>query len=612
MLSNIKDTGLKYKVIVWFCLIVPIVYLAALSKYVDCTSLTVWAVEFWDALFSNRIHEYYAFSAEVFRPRPHAGPYVYSMVEIIPWAVWNFPLWLSRVFTGKANCDSTACLLWSKLYLIILAHIAAFYVSRILSFFIKEKENLYTAFFFCLGFGTLFLSISYYGQDEIPYIASFLAAMYYIFCGKRKSGYILLGITICSAPFMLVPCLLFCFIRSKNLLKIFCFFILVLIADKIISFLFGWSAQSKEIASLNSLYFLGWFFKRAMMSSGNITFSYFAVSIMLLSAVAYLMKIHSEEEKNYYSVLFPALGLLAINIFSWSHCYRWFICLPFLTICVFIRGNKNKNLNCGMLFMMLFDVSMLLIMLQLNYCLRFQSLKISFIHDYWVSSGNTADFYNFFNDVLSKDALDFYCLFVGSLWGASVILILIFLFKKNWNIRIGVSQKVLLCVHCSIPLLLTVAIMLVPMLVPVEGNIYSTDTTYSDRSISLDMKSHSKVEKAFEIKQATKVSRISFRAYTWHNNYGDAKLKIIFRDSDESIISITEYPLRDVLDNDMTAVPISEMKLKAGINFVEFIVDDDISSDFAMAANTGIAGKSVRYDGADMSDVDLCLLITGK
>ena len=610
----------RNNIIIYIVVVLPFLYMAALSKYIDCISYTAWSVEIWDALFSGRIREYFRVTAENFREAPHGGN-VYGILYLLPWGIWNFPLWLSRIVLGKAAVASTLCLLWSKFFLIACAHIVSLYCSKIVRLFTDDEESSALALIYILASGTIFLSVSFFGQDEIVYMAAFVSAVYYILCERKLLGYVLLGLSVLLCNFMIIPCAIIFLIKEKNLLKFILFSVCSFLPEKIVSVFCGIGeidelAKSFRMAGkmpLSTLF--DWFFLSSVMNNlpDGKRVSYFGVAVLLLFVVSYLIKFQSKETENYYLVLLSGLSLLAINIFAWTHCYRWFISFPLLTVLVLVRGYKDRNQNCGLLFMTVFDASLLSIMITLDYCLRFDALKIGFIRDYWISHGYTADFFYFFHSVLKPSWLNIYWVLASSLRYAMTILILIFLFRKNWNIKINCSQKVLSYVHASIPLLLTAAaVMIIPVLVPVKGNLYSTDTSFSDRSISYDMKSHHKIEKVFTIKQNYKIKSLSFRAYTWHNDYGNAKLKIAFRDADGNLVSTTEFPLSSVLDNDMTQVPISKTQLSAGMNSVEFMVDDDISSDFAMTANTGMPGKSVRYDGTDMPDVDLCLLITGK
>ena len=617
-MSHFKKSGFLP---VYFLVLLPMCFMMLLAKYVDCIAYTEWSIEIWDALFSGRIREYFLVSAENIRKSvSYSNPF--GCLYLLPWAIWNFPVWLSRIIMGNSSVGTTLCLAYSKLFLLFCAHIMSIYCIKIIRLFTDNESLDISVFLYVFGCGTMFLSIAFFGQDEIIYMTTLVMAVYYTIINNKKLGYILLGVSVTLCNIMIVPTLAILLIKEKNMFKTGILLVCFVAPEKLVSHFCGIGKLS-EIAQHHQVGqpfiikdLFDWFFMRTLFQASDFRISFLAVSLILIYAFCYLQKSENSEQESYRIILYPALILFAMNIFSWLHCYRWFTYFPLLSICVFIQGHRNDSLKCGLLFLTLFEHARVGMMVTLDYCLRFDSLKLGIINRFWERNGYTGDLYSFFHTILGQSKFDVYYTLVSSLGIACTMLLLIILFKKNWNVNLNISQKALTIIHTILPLLITICVMTLPIVCSylVKQNCYNSDTSYSTKTISLDMKSQQNTQATFPLRKTFKIKELNFRAFTWHNDYGENKLVLTIKNADSvnDAVYETTVLLNSIKNNDLTTIPLKDCILPAGNYIINFQTNNDLDADFALAANPGQPRHHVIYDGQTFNDTDLCIEIIGE
>ena len=80
--------------------------------YWDLDSMTAWSLNVWDLLFEGRLADFYQYAQLNLRGAFHencAGNYLW----LLPWCIWNFPLWLVHSITGVLNVTDFWSLCWS-------------------------------------------------------------------------------------------------------------------------------------------------------------------------------------------------------------------------------------------------------------------------------------------------------------------------------------------------------------------------------------------------------------------------------------------------------------------------------------------------------------------
>lgn len=147
-----------------------------------------------------------------------------------------------------------------------------------------------------------------------------------------------------------------------------------------------------------------------------------------------------------------------------------------------------------------------------------------------------------------------------------------------------------------------------------KSNLTDNLMSYSEKSIGVDAKSKQKISTEFLLMDDRVIEEVSFRAFTWNNDYGDNNLVLSIKnaDSEDNAVYETKVPLNSIKDNKLTSIPLKDCTLPAGNYIINFQTENDLDADFALAANPGQPGHKVIYDGQTLSDTDLCVEIIGK
>lgn len=609
----------KFFILLYCLIILPTFFMSMLSKYADCVAYTQWSINIWDALFSGRIREYFLVSAERLSGYPVGNPF--GVLYLLPWAIWNFPVWISRLISHNDSVATILCLTWSKLFMIICSHIITLYCTKIIRFFTNNNTKDYAfQFIYILGCGTMFVSIAFFGQDEVCYMATLTAGIYYILIDRKKLGYFFLGFSVMLCNIMLVPVLAILLIQEKNLMKILALVICFLLPEKIVSVFCGINhlpeiAQSYNVASnfpLTELF--DWFFGKSILHFGDFSISVFMVSLIVLYAFFYITKYEDDNHRNYCMILSPALTFLSMNIFSWQHCYRWFTYFPLLAVLIFIKGSKNKNLTVGLIFLTIFEYARIGMMITLDYCFRFKDLRFSFINKF---SGNidNRNFYSLFYDILPQEFFNIYNTIDCSVCISCVVLILIFIFKNNWKIKFNLSRNVLILIHTLLPLMLTVSISTLPFILYklFPHPILINDISYNEKTLSYDLTKGTKIGTEFYLKKATVMKEFRFRCYTWGKQYESANLIGAIYKKNEVDMPLKQFsiPLTMVKDNVITSYNLDNYELPVGEYFIEFKVDHNLQSPFVIAANPK-TDRFLLYDEKKIENMALCIEFFGR
>ena len=104
----------------WILTIVTAVFLFVSVVFVDMRSLTVWSTNVWDVTFDSNIRHLYEYTAKNVQGVRHTqmGSELFS---VLPWSIWNFPIWLVQRLTGKDIADSAIMLAYSKMFLVVVS-----------------------------------------------------------------------------------------------------------------------------------------------------------------------------------------------------------------------------------------------------------------------------------------------------------------------------------------------------------------------------------------------------------------------------------------------------------------------------------------------------------
>lgn len=313
--------------------------------YCDTDSLTAWSVNVWDLLFQGRLSEFYSYAELNLRGAFHdncMGNYIW----ILPWSLWNLPLWIIHSISGELLVTDFWSLCWSKLFLVFLSIITAWMSSKICSLFTEDKRRHLMVYVLVLASPELLMSIGYAGQDEILYIAFFIIALYYFLCEKYGKFYFWSVCSVACCTIMLIPFLALLLIREKNILKIAVAAIGTQVPVLVFEFCYRNNA-AYHLAKTDFLSMMGSMFKASTIQVIFGEASVFGVIIVLIYFCCFNMKPDSMDWKRKVIYLL-ALIFVFMSLFMGNEYYRLFLYVPFMSILI-TALDENIEMNLFLL-----------------------------------------------------------------------------------------------------------------------------------------------------------------------------------------------------------------------------------------------------------------------
>ncbi len=536
---NIIKWEKKYELIEIFLLGLSIAIASVLFSYMDFKSLTVNTIQIWDALFSGRIHEFFLVSAENLRGSP-AGGNCYGVLYLIPWAIWNFPIWILNM-DAASNILNPVCFLWSKLFLIFCSVLTAFYTKKMVERFTDSQKIGTLAFILTMGAGSLLISVGYSGQDEIIYLSFLLIGMYDLIGGKKKKAFILLGFAVICCNVMLIPVIALLLLYEKNIIKLLLYFVCILVPDKIVSLLCGsndieWlidAGNYKMTAHYTLDTYADWFFERTVFHTGIGTVSIYVIIIVLVYLRCFFTKASTKEELEYDSLFYPTLLLVGMCLCSWLHFYRYYICIPLLVCTVLINGHKKNDDVSGVFLFTLFSYIQTYVSLKdiNNFSFRYNFMNEMGIADSHLKSENI---YSIVQMLFPQ--LEFITMSVDSCYWAVSMFLLYYIYKKrNVTFHFDLSEKKVRFAYAVFPLCLIITYL------AIWGNFYETSyEIHSESALADPINSKNELYQKYEAK-GTCLKYIKIRSCTWDKVYSDdVYLSIDLVDSETGKVIETE------------------------------------------------------------------------
>ncbi len=204
----------------WFCAGLIAFIMLIMFCYIDLESLTIWSTNVYDSILDSSILDYFSVSALNVHGAPHGGisGILYYM---IPWAIWNFPIWFAQRFLFCEIMETPLSLMWSKLFLVAALALTLKYTYKIIMK-ITNGDNTKAKWGVFLSFTYLFtyIGIFYAGQSDILICLLGTIAIYKLLEKKNKYFYILAGFAISIKYFFFLPYVILVLFLEKNVIKI--------------------------------------------------------------------------------------------------------------------------------------------------------------------------------------------------------------------------------------------------------------------------------------------------------------------------------------------------------------------------------------------------------
>lgn len=426
----------KFVLLMTFLLAIPYLTITLIFRYCDVISFTAWSVEFWDVLLSGKgLGNFYIYAQENLRCGYHSVPNG-SYLTFFPWIIWNFPLYLFNM-NASSSVISTACIFWSKLFLLICVAVMGLYLYRIVLKITANSTDSMLAAILAVGGLEVLISSAYTGQDEVVYLTTFIIAIYQRFLGKKISSLVWSVVSITLCPIMFIPFVILWVCYEKKVWKLVLDSVITFIPTLIFEFCYRNDSVYLMVKSNNTLNTF-----QIMMNVGTFYTALGAVSIagiiMIFVAFAAYFDIEEAEIKEKLVIKYLTIVLCCICFLMFTTFYRSCMYVPFLAVYVCM---DSINLNLKAAFMMVMMLARSFIFLNNSY-----NLNLSYIAPFVVKlipaaagKGSLIDINGVMFDSLIyiMRAVAFGCL-----------AILFYLGRSKKELSFKVSSKTLMVINC--------------------------------------------------------------------------------------------------------------------------------------------------------------------
>lgn len=340
----------------WILVIVTGIFVFVTACSWDLQSLTVWSTNVWDVIADGRPREFYAYTMENVT-NVHHNYMGSEIMSVLPWSIWNLPIWIMQRFFGKPIVDSAVMLAYSKLFLVLVEVIMLIYTKKIAEHITGDKNKAVWAVFLSASSTYLYLSVAYQGQNDIFMMCASVLAVNALLKNKEKAfiGWSVLAIAI--KPFFVLPFLAVLMLYEKRVLRILgktVVAVLGLVAQKLI--FFGAPGYSESMNSGPAKQMLEDMFPKNLYTSfGDISF--FAIALVLIYFYCYTRNFGKSDllDKRKllpkYIVYIITVVYTSYLMFSPFSFYRLATLTPFLYI-VLVQNRKMYLYNS------IFDIAM--------------------------------------------------------------------------------------------------------------------------------------------------------------------------------------------------------------------------------------------------------------
>lgn len=341
LIQNRTGNEKKY-LLLWILSIVVTAIMFISYAFIDLKSLTVWSLNLLDCIWDGKLYYYYEYCAENRYGLVHT--YMGSTyAALIPWAIWNIPIWILQRWMGIDAIGHAWTLLYSKLFLIIVQMITLYFMYKIAGVITDNKERKIEAVYLAFSFPLAMIAINYAGQTDIISLCLFVAAVYKFICGKKKQFFVLSILSITAKPYVLLAFIAIILLSEKNILKIIGKTLLGTIAMIAFDFTYKnaplYSESMQEGPSAGQLDSMIGF---TVANGDGVNVSLFLIMLICLYFFIYL---HPWDEDNYEELMYTIVSpLILFFLFTEFEFYRAIYLMPFLYI-IFLLHREWLFLN---------------------------------------------------------------------------------------------------------------------------------------------------------------------------------------------------------------------------------------------------------------------------
>ena len=202
----------------WILAIVTGLFVFATTSTWDSQSLTIWSTNVWDVIADGNFRGFYEYTASNVHGVHHAHMGS-ELMSVLPWSIWNLPIWIMQRFFDKPIMSSALMLAYSKLFLVLCTVVTLVYTKKITYQLTGDRTKSVWAMFLTASSTYLYLSVCYSGQNDILMITASVIAVHCLLKNKRKAFLAWSMLAISIKPFFILAFLAVLLLSEKNFLK---------------------------------------------------------------------------------------------------------------------------------------------------------------------------------------------------------------------------------------------------------------------------------------------------------------------------------------------------------------------------------------------------------
>ncbi|MDD3187666.1 MAG: hypothetical protein PHD02_04295 [Bacilli bacterium] len=334
-----NPTKIEYGFVILVCFIMLITY-----AYNDLKSLTIWSTNILDVVYDFKIQDYFSYTALNIYNAPHQ--YVSGTVyNLIPWAIWNIPIWIMQRFFNNPILFNPISLIYSNMFLVACLVFTLYFTYKIVMKLTNDLSKAKWVIFLSLSFIYTLIGIFYAGQTDIMISLLSVMGLYFLIEKKEKYFLILSSFAISIKYFFFFPYIAIILLTEKKISKIF-YKLFIGLIPTIASFLvFHFMPMYSVSSEANPFYWMINDFVNGfvVVNNGN-TLSMFILGLLFIYFMSYITKVKDEKEKIHYIIYLIVASYSMIFMFSTYEFYRMILLMPFIYILFSLSKRWNLNI----------------------------------------------------------------------------------------------------------------------------------------------------------------------------------------------------------------------------------------------------------------------------
>lgn len=308
----------------------------------DANSITRWGIDVLKSIFDGQFFNYYEYGYESYKNGLMVHPPDYDMTFIFTMGIWEAPIAIIELISGKILQHNILTLIYSKSVLLVFLFLSAEMVKKIAMELKVSETNAKWAEFMFVTTGLVLSYVCVVGQYDILGIFFSLAGVYFYIKQDMKKFVLMFIIAVQYKYFPLLFFIPLLLLQVKKIWKIMLYTVLPIAAVFLIRLPFYSDAEVILAKSASEKeYMLGKIFGNRI----PILHTEVPLSFLLVGAVCifcYLKEV-KEEERGYYAVYIPFLTMGAFFLSCPFDAFWLIYITPWIPILYFMRKDLEEK-----------------------------------------------------------------------------------------------------------------------------------------------------------------------------------------------------------------------------------------------------------------------------